>query len=83
MILADEATGNLDTKTSFSIMALLQELNENHGKTIVFVTHEPDIAQFSSRTITLRDGKIIKDYINENKKNAKESLAALPADDDI
>ena len=83
MILADEATGNLDTKTSFSIMALLQELNENHGKTIVFVTHEPDIAQFSSRTITLKDGKIIKDHINENKKNAKEELAALPVGDDV
>ncbi len=83
MILADEATGNLDTKTSFSIMALFQDLNENHGKTIVFVTHEPDIAQFSSRTITLKDGKIIKDHINENKKNAKESLAALPVDDDV
>jgi putative ABC transport system ATP-binding protein len=83
MILADEATGNLDTKTSFSIMALFQDLNENHGKTIVFVTHEPDIAQFSSRTITLKDGKIIKDHINENKKNAKEALAALPADDDV
>jgi putative ABC transport system ATP-binding protein len=83
MILADEATGNLDTKTSFSIMALLQDLNENHGKTIVFVTHEPDIAQFSSRTITLRDGKIIKDHINENKRNAKEALASLPIDDDV
>ncbi len=83
MILADEATGNLDTKASFSIMALLQELNQNHGKTIVFVTHEPDIAQFSSRTITLKDGKIIKDHINENRKNAKEALDALPVDDDV
>jgi putative ABC transport system ATP-binding protein len=83
MIIADEATGNLDTKTSFSIMALLQDLNEKQGKTIVFVTHEPDIAQFSSRTITLRDGKIIKDQINEKKKNARESLAALPAGDDM
>jgi putative ABC transport system ATP-binding protein len=83
MIIADEATGNLDTKTSFSIMALFQDLNENHGKTIVFVTHEPDIAQFSGRTITLRDGRIIKDQVNENKKDAKEALAALPADDDV
>ena len=83
MIIADEATGNLDTKTSFSIMAVFQDLNENHGKTIVFVTHEPDIAQFSSRTITLRDGKIIKDHTNENKKNAKEALAALPVEDDV
>lgn len=83
MILADEATGNLDTKTSFSIMALFQDLNENHGKTIVFVTHEPDIAQFSSRTITLKDGKVIKDHLNENKKNAKEALVAMPVSDDV
>jgi len=83
MIIADEATGNLDTKTSFSIMALLQDLNEHQGKTIVFVTHEPDIAQFSSRTITLKDGRVIKDHMNENKKNAKEALAALPVDDDV
>lgn len=82
MILADEATGNLDTRTSYEIMAMLQELNEQHGKTIVFVTHEPDIAVFSSRTITLRDGKIQKDSLNENKKSAKESLAALPPADD-
>jgi putative ABC transport system ATP-binding protein len=82
MILADEATGNLDSRTSYSIMALLQDLNENHGKTIVFVTHEPDIAGFSSRTITLKDGKIIKDKNNENKKSAKEVLAALPVGDD-
>src|SRR5450631_129450 len=61
MILADEATGNLDSRTSFEIMALMQELNKDHGKTIVFVTHEPDIAAFSGRTIVLKDGKIIKD----------------------
>lgn len=78
MILADEATGNLDTRTSYSIMMLIQELNEVHGKTIVFVTHEMDIASFSKRTITLRDGKIIKDSINTNVRNAKEVLASLP-----
>jgi len=83
MIIADEATGNLDTKTSFSIMALFQDLNVNQGKTIVFVTHEPDIAEFSSRTITLKDGRVIKDHINDSKKNAKEALAALPVDDDV
>ena len=81
MILADEATGNLDTKTSYEIMALMQELNEQ-GKTIVFVTHEPDIAAFSSRTIILKDGKILKDSLNENKRSAKEALAALPVSDD-
>jgi putative ABC transport system ATP-binding protein len=82
MILADEATGNLDSRTSYSIMALLQDLNQKEGKTIVFVTHEPDIASFSSRTITLRDGKIQKDAVNENKRSAQEVLAAIPTTDD-
>jgi putative ABC transport system ATP-binding protein len=82
MILADEATGNLDTRTSFEIMALMQELNQNQGKTIVFVTHEPDIASFSSRTIMLRDGKVIRDKPNDNKRFAKEVLASLPISDD-
>jgi putative ABC transport system ATP-binding protein len=81
MILADEATGNLDSRTSFSIMALFQELN-SQGKTIVFVTHEPDIASFSSRTVMLRDGKVMKDSLNENRKSAKDVLAALPAAED-
>jgi putative ABC transport system ATP-binding protein len=82
MILADEATGNLDTRTSYEIMSLLQSLNSGKGKTIVFVTHEPDIAVFSSRTVTLRDGHIIKDAKNENVHVAKEALAALPVDKD-
>src|SRR5664280_912407 len=83
MILADEATGNLDTRTSYEIMSLLQELNQQQKKTIVFVTHEPDIEAFSSRTITLKDGKVIKDTKNENVRSAKEELAALPVSDDI
>jgi putative ABC transport system ATP-binding protein len=82
MILADEATGNLDTRTSYEIMALLQELNQQQGKTIVFVTHEPDIAAFSSRTVMLRDGKVQKDSKNENVRSAREALAALPTSDD-
>ncbi|ASZ11408.1 MULTISPECIES: ABC transporter ATP-binding protein [Chitinophaga] len=82
MILADEATGNLDTRTSYEIMSLMQELNQQEGKTIVFVTHEPDIAAFSSRTVMLRDGKVIKDNINENVRSAKEALASLPSSDD-
>jgi putative ABC transport system ATP-binding protein len=82
MILADEATGNLDTRTSYEIMALFQELNQQQGKTIVFVTHEPDIAAFSSRTITLKDGKVVKDTKNENVRSAKEMLAALPVSTD-
>jgi putative ABC transport system ATP-binding protein len=82
MILADEATGNLDSRTSYEIMALMQELNSNQGKTIVFVTHEPDIASFSSRTIQLRDGHIQKDTQNENKRSAKEMLESLPPTED-
>jgi putative ABC transport system ATP-binding protein len=77
MILADEATGNLDTKTSYEIMALMQQLH-SEGKTIVFVTHEPDIAKFSSRTITLKDGSIIKDEKNENIWAAQKMLAEIP-----
>lgn len=78
MILADEATGNLDSRTSYEIMMLIQELNASHGKTIVFVTHEPDIAAFSKRTITLKDGKILKDSINTKVLSAKEVLRNLP-----
>ncbi|MGX5691368.1 ABC transporter ATP-binding protein [Arcticibacter tournemirensis] len=82
MILADEATGNLDTRTSYEIMALMQDLNQQQKKTIVFVTHEPDIAGFSSRTIMLRDGRLQKDSLNESRKSAKEALELLPVSDD-
>jgi putative ABC transport system ATP-binding protein len=77
IILADEATGNLDTRTSYEIMEIFQELN-SRGKTIVFVTHEPDIATFSSRTIVLRDGQIKRDTPNGNIQNAHEAFMALP-----
>lgn len=83
MILADEATGNLDSRTSYGIMALMQELNSVHGKTIVFITHEQDIASFSKRTIILRDGSIIKDSINTNVRSAKEVLESLPPIPDL
>jgi putative ABC transport system ATP-binding protein len=81
MILADEATGNLDSRTSYEIMALFQELNRQ-GRTIVFVTHEPDIAAFSSRTITLKDGRVIKDSPNQNVRSAKAALESLPVSED-
>ena len=77
MILADEATGNLDTRTSYEIMSLFQELNKQ-GITITFVTHEPDIAAFSNRTIVLKDGNIIEDYKNNNVLSAAAELAKLP-----
>ena len=81
MILADEATGNLDTRTSYEIMALFQELNKK-GITITFVTHEPDIATFSSRTIVLKDGNVVEDYQNNNIQSASEELAKLPKQED-
>lgn len=77
VILADEATGNLDTRTSYEIMKIFQELNQQ-GKTIAFVTHEPDIATFSSRTINLRDGLLKKEVYNKNVLNAEEALRNLP-----
>ena len=80
MILADEATGNLDTRTSYEIMSIFQELNKQ-GITIIFVTHEPDIAAFSNRTIVLKDGSIIQDYLNQNVQSASEELAKLPKED--
>lgn len=80
IILADEATGNLDTRTSYEIMALFQKLNEE-GKTIAFVTHEPDIATFSNRTIVLKDGNLVKDEPVVNRQNAAAVLATLPVDE--
>lgn len=80
MILADEATGNLDTRTSYEIMSLFQELNQQ-GITITFVTHEPDIASFSNRTIVLKDGNIIKDNLNNKIQSAAIELASLPIED--
>ena len=73
IILADEATGNLDTRTSYEIMTLFQELH-SQGKTIAFVTHEPDIATFTTRTIKLRDGQIVLDE-NAQQQSAAEALA--------
>ena len=81
VILADEATGNLDTRTSFEILALFQKLHAQ-GRTIIFVTHNPDIANYSSRNIQLRDGRVISDEQNTNILSAAEGLAALPAAND-
>ena len=81
VILADEATGNLDTRTSFEMRVLLQKLH-SMGRTIIFVTHNPDIAHYSSRNIMLRDGKIREDVENDNILSAAEALAQLPAPQD-
>ena len=80
IILADEATGNLDTKTSYEIMSLLQKLNEN-GITIGFVTHETDIAAFTKRNIVFRDGRLIKDFTVKNRSNAQIALEQLKAEE--
>lgn len=81
VILADEATGNLDTRTSFEILILFQKLHAA-GRTIIFVTHNPDIANYSSRNIMLRDGHVISDEYNHNILSAADGLAALPANSD-
>lgn len=82
VIFADEATGNLDTRTSFEIMALFQELNDM-GKTIVFVTHEQDIARFAKRNIIFRDGHIIKESIVADRLSAREMLLTLPENEEL
>lgn len=81
VILADEATGNLDTRTSFQILVLFQRLYAE-GHTIIFVTHNPDIANYSSRNIEIRDGRVISDTVNDNIKSAADALAKLPDNTD-
>ncbi len=81
VILADEATGNLDTRTSYEILVLFQQLH-TEGRTIIFVTHNPEISQYSSRNIRLRDGYVIEDRINSNILSAADGLAALPRTDE-
>lgn len=81
VILADEATGNLDTRTSFEVLVLFQRLH-SEGRTIIFVTHNPEIASYSTRTITLRDGRVTSDEYNHKILDAAEALAALPAEKD-
>ena len=77
VILADEATGNLDTRTSFEILVLFQQLHRA-GRTIIFVTHNPELALYSSRNIVLRDGQIKEDVLNPQVQSAAEALAQLP-----
>ena len=81
IILADEPTGNLDSRTSVEVMEIFQKLNEE-GKTIILVTHEPDIAGFAKRHILFRDGKIKSDKINDNIRNATEVIKTMPVIDD-
>ena len=81
-ILADEPTGNLDTEMSLEIMGIFQALNER-GKTVVMVTHEPDVASYSRRTIVLRDGEIVSDNPIHDRKNAADDLAAWKEKHDL
>lgn len=82
VILADEATGNLDTRTSYEIMSLFQDLNDQ-GKTIVFVTHDVDIARFATRDLIFKDGHIIREQQVTDRLNAKKLLEALPVEPDF
>ena len=81
ILLADEATGNLDTRTSYEILALFQRLHAE-GRTIIFVTHNPEIAEFSSRNILLRDGRVVEDKKNSRIGSARQVLEALPKEID-
>lgn len=81
IILADEATGNLDTRTSYEILVLFQELHKM-GRTIIFVTHNPEIARYCSRNILLRDGHVVEDRINLTILSAREALDKLPKNED-
>jgi putative ABC transport system ATP-binding protein len=82
LILADEPTGNLDSRTSVEVMEIFQRLNRERGITLVLVTHEPDIAQFADRVIVFKDGKIKSDYQVQDKRDAAEELKNLPVVDD-
>jgi len=81
ILFADEPTGNLDTRTSLEVMSCFQQLHKN-GITVILVTHEPDIARYTNRIITFRDGKIKSDVINNEKNNAADDLKNLPVDDE-
>ena len=87
LILADEPTGNLDSRTSVEVMEIFQRLNRERGITLVLITHESDIAQYAQRVLVFKDGKIRKDYQIEEQRDAAEELRNLPpitedADDD-
>jgi putative ABC transport system ATP-binding protein len=82
MLLADEPTGNLDTRTSLDVMGVFQRLNRESGITIVLVTHEPDIAEFADRVVTVRDGRVVSDRVVSNTRDAVEELEKLPPEED-
>src|SRR5206468_9792774 len=78
MILADEPTGNLDTRTSIEVMGIFQRLNRERGITVLLITHELDIAEYGTRLIRFRDGRVVADQKVAHRRDAEEELAALP-----
>ena len=78
ILLADEPTGNLDTRTSIEVMGIFQRLNQERGITVVLITHEMDIAEYGTRTVTFRDGQVVADKAVARRRQAQEELAALP-----
>ena len=78
ILLADEPTGNLDTRTSIEVMGIFQRLNQERGITVVLITHEVDIAEYGTRTVTFRDGQVVGDRPTANRRQAQDELAALP-----
>jgi putative ABC transport system ATP-binding protein len=78
ILLADEPTGNLDTRTSIEVMDIFQRLNTERGITVMLITHELDIAQYGTRTVAFRDGQVVSDRPTEGRRLAHEELAALP-----
>jgi putative ABC transport system ATP-binding protein len=81
-LLADEPTGNLDTRTSIEVMGIFQRLNRERGITVLLITHEHDIAEYGTRIITCRDGHIVSDQQVAKRREAEDELAALPTDDE-
>jgi putative ABC transport system ATP-binding protein len=79
ILLADEPTGNLDTRTSIEVMDIFQRLNRERGITVILITHEPDIAEYGTRTVAFRDGLVISDRPNTKRRLAQDELASLPA----
>ena len=80
LLLADEPTGNLDTRTSIEVMGIFQRLNQEHGLTIVLVTHEPDIAEYGTRIVSFRDGRVKTDEPVAERRNAVDDLRKLQAE---
>ena len=78
ILLADEPTGNLDTRTSIEVMGIFQRLNQERGITVVLITHEMDIAEYGTRTVTFRDGQVVADRAVARRRQAEDELAALP-----